>query len=147
MLGPEGIIGKYRKIGLNSQDQKVFASGNSGVNTFETPVGRIALLICYDDTYWQYARLAALQGAQIIGWHSVSDRMMPNATAAEMLGDHSTVAHVQHMSAFNGLWVICATRSGIETNPITKGQLYYNGGSSIWSPTGHKIAQSPWYLH
>lgn len=143
LLGPEGIIGKYRKIGLNSQDQKVFASGNSGVNTFETPVGRIALLICYDDTYWQYARLAALQGAQIIGWHSVSDRMMPNATAAEMLGDHSTVAHVQHMSAFNGLWVICATRSGIETNPITKGQLYYNGGSSIWSPTGHKIAQSP----
>ncbi len=69
--------------------------------------------------------------------------MMPNATPAEMLGDHSTVAHVQHMSAFNGLWVICATRSGIETNPITKGQLYYNGGSSVWSPSGHKVAQSP----
>ncbi|MEX5790567.1 nitrilase-related carbon-nitrogen hydrolase [Providencia hangzhouensis] len=143
LMGPEGIIGKYRKIGLNSQDQKVFAPGNTGVKTFETPIGRIALLICYDDTYWQYVRLAALEGAQIIGWHSVSDRMMPNATPAEMLGDHSTVAHVQHMSAFNGLWVICATRSGIETNPITKGQLYYNGGSSVWSPSGHKVAQSP----
>lgn len=100
-------------------------------------------MICYDDTYWQYVRLAALEGAQIIGWHSVSDRMMPNATPAEMLGDHSTVAHVQHMSAFNGVWVICATRSGIETNPITKGQLYYNGGSSVWAPSGHKVAQSP----
>ncbi|MEQ5256310.1 nitrilase-related carbon-nitrogen hydrolase [Providencia rettgeri] len=143
LMGPEGIIGKYRKIGLNSQDQKVFAPGNTGVKTFETPIGRIALLICYDDTYWQYVRLAALEGAQIVGWHSVSDRMMPNATPAEMLGDHSTVAHVQHMSAFNGLWVICATRSGIETNPITKGQLYYNGGSSVWSPSGHKVAQSP----
>ncbi len=143
LMGPEGIIGKYRKIGLNSQDQKVFAPGNTGVKTFETPIGRIALLICYDDTYWQYVRLAALEGAQIIGWHSVSDRMMPNATPAEMLGDHSTVAHVQHMSALNGMWVICATRSGIETNPITKGQLYYNGGSSVWAPSGHKVAQSP----
>ncbi|SUC33666.1 N-carbamoyl-D-amino acid hydrolase [Providencia rettgeri] len=143
LMGPEGIIGKYRKIGLNSQDQKVFAPGNTGVKTFETPIGRIALLICYDDTYWQYVRLAALEGAQIIGWHSVSDRMMPNASPAEMLGDHSTVAHVQHMSAFNGVWVICATRSGIETNPITKGQLYYNGGSSVWAPSGHKVAQSP----
>lgn len=143
LMGPEGIIGKYRKIGLNSQDQKVFAPGNTGVKTFETPIGRIALLICYDDTYWQYVRLAALEGAQIIGWHSVSDRMMPNATPAEMLGDHSTVAHVQHMSALNGMWVICATRSGIETNPITKGRLYYNGGSSVWAPSGHKVAQSP----
>lgn len=143
LMGPEGIIGKYRKIGLNSQDQKVFAPGNTGVKTFDTAIGRIALLICYDDTYWQYARLAALEGAQILGWHSVSDRMMPDATPAEMLGDHSTIAHVQHMSAFNGMWVICATRSGIETNPITQGQLYYNGGSSIWAPSGHKVAQSP----
>ncbi|EKT61363.1 nitrilase-related carbon-nitrogen hydrolase [Providencia sneebia] len=143
LMGPEEIIGTYRKIGLNSQDQKVFAPSNTGVKTFDTPIGRIALLICYDDTYWQYVRLAALEGAQIIGWHSVSDRMMPNASPAEMLGDHSTVAHVQHMSAFNGMWVICATRSGIETNPITKGQLYYNGGSSVWSPSGHKVAQAP----
>ncbi len=143
LMGPEGIIGKYRKIGLNSQDQKVFAPGNTGINVFDTSIGRIALLICYDDTYWQYARIAMLKGAQIISWHSVSDRMMPNATYEEMLGDHSTVSHVQHMSALNGTWTICATRSGIETNPITKAQLYYNGGSSIWSPTGDKIAQSP----
>ncbi len=143
LMGPEGIIGKYRKTGLNSQDQKVFAIGDTGIKTFDTPIGRIALLICYDDTYWQYARLAALEGAQIIGWHSVSDRMMPNATPSEKLGDHSTVAHVQHMSAFNGVWTICATRSGIETNLISKKQLYYNGGSSIWSPSGHKVAQAP----
>lgn len=143
LLGPDGIIGKYRKIGLNSQDQKIFSPGNLGVPTFNTPIGRIALLICYDDTYWQYARLAALQGAQIIGWHSVSDRMMPNANASDKLTDHSTIAQVQHMSVLNGVWVICATRSGIEINPITKSEVYYNGGSSIWSPEGHKVAQGP----
>lgn len=143
LMGPEGIIGVYRKIGLNSQDQKVFAPGNRDINVFDTPIGRIGLLICFDDTYWQYARIIMLKGAQIIGWHSVSDRIMPNASSKEMLGDHSTIAHVQYMSALNGLWVICATRSGIETNPITKDQVYYNGGSSIWSPSGDKIAQSP----
>lgn len=143
LMGPNGIIGIYRKIGLNSQDQKVFAPGNTDVKVFDTPIGKIAMLICFDDTYWQYARIAMLKGAQIIGWHSVSDRMMPNASPEEMLGDHSTVSHVQHMSALNGVWVICATRSGIETNPITKGQLYYNGGSSIWNPFGEKIKQAP----
>jgi predicted amidohydrolase len=47
------------------------------------------------------------------------------------------------MSAQNGVWVVAATRSGIETNPITGGKLYYNGGSSIWSPDGHKLTQAP----
>lgn len=68
---------------------------------------------------------------------------MPGSDAVEMLGDHSTVSHVQHISALNGVWAVCATRSGIETNPITKKQLYYNGGSSIWNPKGQKIVQSP----
>lgn len=143
LMGPEGVIGTYRKRGLNSQDQKLFAPGNTPCNVFPTAIGNIGLLICYDDTYWQYARLTALQNADIIGWHSVSDRVMPSAKPAEKREDHSTVAHVQHLSALNGVWVICATRSGIETNPMTKNQLYYNGGSSIWAPSGHKVAQAP----
>lgn len=143
LLGPDGIVGTYRKNGLNPQDQKVFAPGNTGVEVFVTPIGRIALLICYDDTYWQYARLAALRGAQIIGWHSVSDRVMPGTPPAQATGNHSTVSNVQYMSAQNGVWVVGATRSGIETNPITGGKLYYNGGSSIWSPEGRKLVQAP----
>ena len=143
LLGPNGIIGKYRKNGLNPQDQKVFAPGTTGVEVFETPIGRIALLICYDDTYWQYGRLAALRGAQIIAWHSVSDRVMPGTPPAQATGNHSTVSNVQYLSAQNGVWVVGATRSGVETNPITGGKLYYNGGSSIWSPKGEKLVQAP----
>ena len=143
LLGPEGIIGTYRKRGLNSQDQRLFAPGNSETAVFDTKLGKIGLLICYDDTYWQYARLLTLKGVQIIGWHSVSDRIMPSAVPSERIGDHSTIAHVQHISALNGVWSICATRSGIETNPLTGAQLYYNGGSSIWAPTGEKVLQAP----
>jgi predicted amidohydrolase len=143
LLGPEGIIGKYRKNGLNGQDVQLFAPGDTGVGVFNTAIGRIALIICYDDTYWQYSRLAALRGAQIIGWHSVSDRVMPGTPPAQATSNHSTVASVQHMSALNGVWVVGATRSGIERNPITGSQLFYNGGSSIWSPEGRKLAQAP----
>ena len=39
LLGPNGVIGKYRKNGLNPQDQKVFAPGNTGVEVFDTPIG------------------------------------------------------------------------------------------------------------
>ncbi|MCP9832796.1 MULTISPECIES: nitrilase-related carbon-nitrogen hydrolase [unclassified Cyanobium] len=143
LLGPEGIIGKYRKNGLNGQDVQLFGPGDTDVGVFDTSIGRIALIICYDDTYWQYDRLAALRGAQIIGWHSVSDRVMPGTAPAKARMNHSTVASVQHMSALNGVWVVGATRSGIERNPITGSQLYYNGGSSIWSPLGRKLVQAP----
>ena len=143
LMGPEGIIGKYRKNGLNGQDVQLFAPGNTDVGVFDTPIGRIALIICYDDTYWQYDRLAALRGAQIIGWSSVSDRVMPGTPPAQAKANHSTVASVQHMSALNGVWVIGATRSGIERNPINGTELYYNGGSSIWSPEGRKLVQAP----
>jgi len=143
LLGPDGIIGKYRKNGLNAQDVQLFGPGDTDVGVFDTPIGRIALTICYDDTYWQYDRLAALRGAQIIGWHSVSDRVMPGTPPAKARANHSTVASVQHMSALNGVWVIGATRSGIERNPINGSELYYNGGSSIWSPQGRKLVQAP----
>jgi predicted amidohydrolase len=100
------------------------------------------LLICYDDTYWQYARMAALHRADVIAWISVSDRVMPGTPKSKSKGDHSTVANVQYFSFDNGVWVVGATRDGIETNPITGQKLYYNGGSSIWDPYGHKLAQA-----
>jgi predicted amidohydrolase len=143
LMGPEGIVGKYRKNGLNGQDVQLFGPGDTDVGVFDTAIGRIALIICYDDTYWQYDRLAALRGAQIIGWHSVSDRVMPGTPPAKARANHSTVASVQHMSALNGLWVIGATRSGIERNPINGSEFYYNGGSSIWSPQGRRLVQAP----
>ena len=143
LIGPDGYIGKYRKHGLNTQDQRWVTGGNLGFPVFDTEIGRISLLICYDDTYWQYARLAALHDVDIIAWSSVSDRVMPGTPAAEARGDHSTVANVQYLSAVSGAWVVASTRNGIEENPLTKQRLYYNGGSSIWTPDSRNIGQLP----
>jgi predicted amidohydrolase len=142
LVGPDGYIGKYRKTGLNSQDQRWASPGNLGYPVFDTELGRLMLLICYDDTYWQYARMASLHGVDVITWISASDRVMPGTPKSKGKGDHSTVAGVQYLSFINGAWVVAATRSGIETNPLTQQKLYYNGGSSIWDPYGNKIAQA-----
>ena len=142
LIGPDGFIGKYRKHGLNPQDQRWVTNGNLGFPVFDTELGRITMLICYDDTYWQYGRLAALHDVDIIAWASASDRVMPGTPPNQAKGDHSTVANVQYLSAHTGAFVVAATRNGIEENPITHQRLYYNGGSSIWDPHSHKLAQA-----
>jgi predicted amidohydrolase len=142
LIGPAGYIGKYRKHGLNAQDQRWVSVGDLGFPVFDTELGRITMLICYDDTYWQYGRLALLHDVDIIAWASASDRVVPGTPADQAKGDHSTVANVQYLSAHSGAFVVAATRNGIEENPLTKQRLYYNGGSSIWDPTSHKLAQA-----
>jgi predicted amidohydrolase len=143
LVGPNGYIGKYRKHGLNSQDQAWVTPGDGGFPVFDTELGRLMMLICYDDTYWQYPRLAALHNVDVVAWLSSSDRVTPGTPPAQAKGDHSTVATVQHIAAFNGVWLVAATRDGIEKNPQTGQTLYYNGGSSIWDPSGNKVAQAP----
>jgi predicted amidohydrolase len=143
LVGPNGYIGKYRKHGLNPQDQAWVTPGDGGFPVFDTELGRLSMLICYDDTYWQYPRLAALHNVDVVAWLSSSDRVTPGTPPAQAKGDHSTVATVQHIAAFNGVWLVAATRDGIEKNPQTGQTLYYNGGSSIWDPSGNKVAQAP----
>jgi predicted amidohydrolase len=94
LIGPDGYIGKYRKHGLNPQDQRWVTSGNLGFPVFDTELGRLTMLICYDDTYWQYGRLAALHDVDIIAWSSASDRVMPGTPVDQAKGDHSTIANV-----------------------------------------------------
>ncbi len=142
LVGPHGYIGKYRKHGLNPQDQAWVTPGDGGFPVFDTELGRLTMLICYDDTYWQYPRLAALHKVDVVAWLSSSDRVTPGTPPAKAKGDHSTVATVQHIAAFNGVWLVAATRDGIEKNPQTGQTLYYNGGSSIWDPSGNKVAQA-----
>jgi predicted amidohydrolase len=114
LIGPDGYVGKYRKHGLNSQDQRWVTNGNLGFPVFDTELGRLTMLICYDDTYWQYGRLAAMHDVDIIAWSSASDRVMPGTPPDQAKGNHSTVANVQYLSAHTGAFVVAATRNGIE---------------------------------
>ena len=73
LVGPEGYVGKYRKNGINMGDVTTFRPGNGGWPVFPTEYGNITMLICFDDTFWEPARVASLKGADII-CHMVASR-------------------------------------------------------------------------
>lgn len=141
LIGPKGYIGKYRKVGLNPDDQLWFTPGNLGYPVFETEYGKLAMEICYDDTYWEIARTAAVKGAQIVCFMSSSDRALKREPSA--WSNHSTISAVQEINAWNGVALIATDRNNSESNPTTGLTVYYGGIASIWSPLGKKIAQAP----
>lgn len=110
LIGPEGLLGVYRKIHLWNRENVYFEAGDGGVRVFDTPMGRIAIVICYDGWFPELYRLAAAQGADLIcmptNWVPMPgqppDRQAMAATLA-MAAAHS-----------NGLMIACANRIGLE---------------------------------
>ncbi len=142
LIGPDGYIGKYRKNGLNPSDIAWFVPGNTGYPVFETELGNICMIICYDDTYWEPARLPAIKGADLIAYICSSDRVVPHGDETPP-GTHSTIAAVQQLCAWNGLAMVAADRNNAETNPTTGITVTYGGSASIWQANGERIAHAP----
>jgi predicted amidohydrolase len=65
LLGPEGFIGKYRKTHLWNREKLIFTPGDS-YPVFDTRIGRIGLLACWDIWFPEVARILATQGADVI---------------------------------------------------------------------------------
>ena len=130
VVGPQGVIGTYRKNHLWAAENLFFEPGNLGVPVFHTDIGRIAVAVCYDIWFPEVFRLAAMQGADILcvptNWVPMPDQpaglpKMSNILA--MGGAHS-----------NSMFVAAADRIGVE-----RGQPFI-GNSLIVSHTGWPIA-------
>jgi len=66
LFGPGGYIGRYRKTHLWCREKLYFCAGDLGYPVFETSIGRIGLMVCWDVWFPEVPRLLALQGADII---------------------------------------------------------------------------------
>ena len=64
IVGPDGYIGKYRKVHMNSERWLYCESSTFPV--FDTPFGRIGVSICFDNTFCECARILAIKGAEIL---------------------------------------------------------------------------------
>jgi predicted amidohydrolase len=142
LIGPDGYIGKYRKNGLNPSDILWFTPGDTGYPVFDTELGKITMIICYDDTYWEPGRLPALKGADLIAYICSSDRVLTQL-GAESKGNHSTIAAVQQLAAFNGLAMVATDRNNVESNPTTGISVVYGGSASIWQADGRRTGHLP----
>ncbi len=142
------IAGKYRKMHIPDDpayyEKFYFTPGDLGFTPIDTSVGRLGVLVCWDQWYPEAARLMALAGAQIliyptaIGWES-SD------TPAEKARQREAWITVQRGHAIaNGLPVVSVNRVGHEPDPSgqTNGITFW-GSSFVAGPQGEFLHQSP----
>lgn len=129
--GPSGPIGVYRKLHLWGDEKRFFEPGDLGVPVFDTPLGRIAIAICYDGWFPETYRLAATQGADLV---CVPTNWVPMPAQPD---DRPAMATTLAMAAAhsNGLAIACANRIGIERGQPFIGQSLIVGGDG-WPLAG-----------
>jgi predicted amidohydrolase len=130
LCGPEGYIGKYRKLHLWNNENRLFRKGDLGLPVFDLPFGRIGIAICYDGWFPETFRQLALAGAELV---CVPTNWVPMAGAESV---PEPMANILHKAAAhtNGLYIACADRIGVE-----RGQSFI-GRSLIVGPQGWPIS-------
>jgi predicted amidohydrolase len=129
LVGPNGLIGKYRKMYLPThsifEEKRYFRPGYQ-VAVYDTKLGKIGLVICYDIYFPEVTRLTRLKGAQLIVCISASPGIrrafFETLTAARAIENTAFLAYVN--------------RAGIEDG------LQFWGGSRLIGPSGRIIAEA-----
>jgi N-carbamoylputrescine amidase len=147
VVGANGeLVGLYRKMHIPDDpgyyEKFYFTPGDLGFCAFETFLGRLGILICWDQWYPEAARLIAMAGADIIfyptaiGWH-------PQEKAANGAAQRDAWRTVQRGHAIaNGLYVAAVNRVGHET-PAGPPGLEFWGTSFFADPFGVVLAEAP----
>lgn len=133
VVGPTGVIGKYRKVHVPQiplwEERAYFSPGDLGFPVFETPYGKIGVQLCWDIFFPEGFRILALKGAEMV--------FAPTASAFE----HSHKKWERAISAAahaNGFFVFRVNRVGKEEKQEFYGKSFCCGpdGEMIDSPSG-----------
>lgn len=110
LVGPDGLVGTYRKLHLWGDEHLFFEAGDLGLPVFHTPIGRLAAVVCYDGWFPEVYRLLAMRGADIVcmptNWVPMPGQDGHGMAMANLLA--MAAAHS------NGLNIVCANRIGTE---------------------------------
>ncbi len=141
------IAGKYRKMHIPDDpayyEKFYFTPGDLGFEPIQTSLGKLGVLVCWDQWYPEAARLMAMAGAELIiyptaiGWESTD-------TAGEKDRQKDAWITVQRGHAVaNGLHVLSCNRTGYEADPsgVTNGIQFW-GNSFVAGPQGEIIAHT-----
>jgi len=139
------VAGKYRKMHIPDDpgyyEKYYFTPGDTGFSPIDTSLGRLGVLVCWDQWYPEAARLMALAGAEIllyptaIGWDS-------NDNKQEQQRQQDAWMTIQRSHAIaNGLPVAVCNRTGHENDPAnnTTGIDFW-GSSFVCGPQGEILA-------
>ncbi|MEK8090383.1 carbon-nitrogen hydrolase [Thermithiobacillus plumbiphilus] len=142
------LAGKYRKMHIPDDpgfyEKFYFTPGDLGFEPVDTSIGRLGVLVCWDQWYPEAARLMALAGAELllyptaIGWDPRDDEAEKTRQR-----DAWIISQRAHAVA-NGLPVLACNRTGFEPDPSEKGPgIQFWGSSFVAGPQGEFLAQAP----
>lgn len=135
LIGPSGYIGKYRKNNLAPGEGVMVSPGQLGFPVFDTKIGKIGLVICYDDSNIQNLITPVLRGADIIV-QPIGSFKIANYLGASVT-NHSTMANMSTATAWLGTNVVSSNSTG--TEGPGRGLVSFDGGSSIWNADGKRL--------
>lgn len=140
------IAGIYRKMHIPDDpgyyEKFYFTPGDLGFNPIDTSVGRLGVMICWDQWYPEGARLMALAGAELliyptaIGWDqhdSIEEQQRQRDAWITVQRGHAVA---------NGLPLVAVNRVGVESAPNDAGKQLFWGSSFVAGPQGEILAQA-----
>jgi len=142
------MAGKYRKMHIPDDpgfyEKFYFTPGDLGFEPIETSIGRLGVLVCWDQWYPEAARIMAMRGADLliyptaIGWN-------PDDTDGEKQRQQDAWVTIQRSHAVaNGIPVISVNRCGFEEDPSgTTSGIDFWGTSFVAGPQGEVLFMAP----
>jgi len=128
LVGPQGLIGLYRKTHLFFEETLFFAPGDTGFSVYDLGPARVGLMVCFDWYYPESARTLAMKGADIIA--HPSNLVLPNCPDAMVT-----------RCLENRVFAVTCNRIGSEERGGKK-KLTYIGHSEVVTPTGEILARA-----
>ena len=138
------IAGKYRKMHIPDDpayyEKFYFTLGDLGFRPIETSIGKLGVLVCWDQWYPEAARLMALQGAEILIYPTAIGYESSDTPDEQERQREAWTTVMRGHAVANGLPVIAVNRVGHETDPSgqTKGIQFW-GSSFVAGPQGELL--------
>ncbi len=142
------IAGKYRKMHIPDDpayyEKFYFTPGDIGFQPIATSVGKLGVLVCWDQWYPEAARLMALAGAEILIYPTaIGYESTDSPEEQDRQRDAWMVSQRAHAVA-NGLPVVSVNRTGYESDPSrVTGGISFWGSSFVAGPQGELLYQAP----
>lgn len=138
------IAGKYRKMHIPDDpayyEKFYFTPGDLGFHPIDTSVGRLGVLVCWDQWYPEAARLMALQGAEMLIYPTAIGFESSDEPAEQQRQREAWTTVQRGHAVANGLPVVAVNRVGHETDPSgMTGGIEFWGSSFVSGPQGELL--------
>lgn len=142
------IAGKYRKMHIPDDpayyEKFYFTLGDLGFEPIQTSVGRLGVLVCWDQWYPEAARLMALRGAEILIYPTAIGTESTDPKEEQERQREAWITIQRAHAVANGLPVVSVNRVGYEPDPSgVTGGISFWGSSFVAGPQGEFLKQLP----